>query len=282
MLSEDVQTLVELARYHAPWEDLPSALPVVLATGVIGLAMCLGGARAVRTLITAVFGVFGAILGAWLSVRTPFPAWLTVTIGTLALGYTGNVGYRVWVGVGSAVMLTTVVMIIYGGNTVVPQFNAFSNPTRANVFKNMEFRVPGVKEARLRHTEPSEYFDQFWQYFKEQEPKWRLHLSLMTVSAAVAGLVFGMLAPKFSSALWTSAVGIVFLTTSVVTATAEMNPEAEANYLAHPDYVGWTMLIGLSGATYLQWLTIKKPKKKKGGAAAGGAGGGGGGGGGGA
>jgi hypothetical protein len=178
--------------------------------------------------------------------------------------------------VGSAILLTLVVLTIYGGHTVMPSFHEFNRAVQSTPIGDVELSVGALHQMRLQHTPPGEYLSRFWESFTRSEAKWKMHLSLMTGSAAVAGLVFGSLAPMFSSALWTSTIGTILLAVSVITGSMTADPASEQNYLAHTDWVGWTLLFGIATSTWLQWRTLKKPKKKP--AAPGGGGGGGGGG----
>ena len=57
MFSYDVRTIIDLIRFHGPIDDL-KVVPVVLASAVTGLVLCLGGARAVKTLLTRPRGMF--------------------------------------------------------------------------------------------------------------------------------------------------------------------------------------------------------------------------------
>ena len=261
MFSEDVRTVVELVRYHAPLEKL-DALPVVLSCAAAGMVLCLGGARSVRTLITALAGICGAVLGVWVSLRTPLPAWLSVTVGTLGIGYLGNVGYRVWVGCGSAIMLCTVVLGIYVGHTVLPHHERFIGATSSGGTGVLSWRVPDAHQVRLQTTKPSDYFDQFRAYFARQEPDYTLHLALMLVPAAVAGLVFGSLSPYGSTIVWSSLIGSVFLVTAGLTTLVSWHPETAAAYVQNAEWVAWLMLLVTILSVYFQTITRKKKKKK--------------------
>ncbi len=261
MFSEDVRTIVELVHYHAPLEKL-QALPVVLSTGAAGMVLCLGGARSVRTLITALGGICGAVLGVWVSRRTPLPAWLSVTVGTLGLGYLGNVGYRVWVGCGSALMLCTVMLGIYVGHTVLPHHERFIGATSSGGTSVMRWEVPDAQQLRLQTTTPSAYFAQFRAYFTEQEPNYGLHLALMLVPAAVAGLVFGSLSPYGSTIVWSSLIGSIFLVTSGLTTLVSWHPETATAYVQNAQWVAWLMLLVTILSIYFQAVIGIKKKKK--------------------
>ena len=261
MFSEDVRTIVELVRFHAPLEKL-QALPVVLSTGAAGMVLCLGGARSVRTLITALAGICGAVLGVWISHSTPLPAWLSITVGTLGLGYLGNVGYRVWVGCGSAIMLCTVMLGIYVGHTVLPQHERFIGATSSGGTSVLRWRVPDAQQLRLQTTTPSEYFAQFRAYFAQQEPDYALHLALMLVPAAVAGLVFGSLAPYGSTIVWSSLLGSVFLVTAGLTTLVSWHPETAASYVHNAQWVAWLMLLVTILSIYFQSTSASKRRKR--------------------
>ena len=261
MFSEDVRTIVELVRYHASLEKL-DALPVVLSTAAAGMVLCLGGARSVRTLITALAGICGAVLGVWVSRSTPLPAWLSVTVGTLGIGYLGNMGYRVWVGCGSAIMLCTVMLGIYVGHTVLPHHERFIGATSSGGTSVLRWRVPDAHQVRLQTTTPSEYFNQFRAYFAKQEPDYGLHLALMLVPAAVAGLVFGSLSPYGSTIVWSSLLGSVFLVTAGLTTLVSWHPKTDESYIQNAQWVAWLMLLVTILSIYFQSSTRSKKKKK--------------------
>lgn len=261
MFSEDVRTIVELVRFHAPLEKL-QALPVVLSTGAAGMVLCLGGARSVRTLITALAGICGAVLGVWVSHSTPLPAWLSITIGTLGLGYLGNVGYRVWVGCGSAIMLCIVMLGIYVGHTVLPHHERFIGATSSGGTSVLRWRVPDAQQLRLQTTSPADYFAQFRAYFAQQEPDYTLHLALMLVPAAVAGLVFGSLSPYGSTIVWSSLLGSVFLVTAGLTTLVSWHPETAASYVHNAQWVAWLMLLVTILSIYFQSTSASKRRKK--------------------
>ncbi len=122
--------------------------------------------------------------------------------------------------------------------------------------------MPDAHQVRLQTTTPSEYFDQFRAYFAKQEPDYGLHLALMLVPAAVAGLVFGSLSPYGSTIVWSSLLGSIFLVTAGLTTLVSWHPETAASYVQNAQWVAWLMLLVTILSIYFQSSTRSKKKKK--------------------
>src|SRR3990172_2006796 len=125
----EVETILEQARLfvvqHAPTDALRGAVPAALIFLAAGIGLSVLGAKLARFGVTTAFVVLGGVAGAKFGQEMDFHPLICVLAGGLLIGVIAYQTFRLWVGLGAAVVFSSLVLGTFGYQRVVPYVAEF-------------------------------------------------------------------------------------------------------------------------------------------------------------
>jgi hypothetical protein len=231
------------------------------ATILFGLILLLRGAKLAPLLAAVAFLGFGGIGGSFLASWTGFPAWPTI-VATGVVGFIiGLALFRFWLAILLAACFSAGALSIYYVRVLNPQV---ANYTASNFdAQNQLVTLPGADGVGGLAAQPAERLADLWAYLGQSVVNFRASFIAIALSAGLAGLIFGLLLPKVSRALWAASGGIVFLLAGLLLLLDGVAPAAVA-WLCGLGAWGWGV-VGLIWAASLVYNLLlcreKRPKK---------------------
>lgn len=250
---------------HAPAEMLTKAMPAGLVLLVAGIGLSVLGAKFAR------FGLTGAavLLGGWAGMSfakaNGFPPILCVMIGALLIGIVGYQTFRVWVGIGTAAVVTLIAFSVFGHKEIRPYVSEFdqSNPTAA-VAPAGDFTIP-TAEAQGRYLErrPEQWAGEFWSYLEARDPRVTQNARGLFAVALLSGLCVGLIATRWALILSTSLIGTLLVVVGAATVLVKSVPDSLAAFDKNPGLAAAGIAGFLLTSLILQALLSKKAGEEK-------------------
>jgi len=270
-----IETILEQARLffvqHTPTGALGGAVPTALVFLVAGIGLSVLGAKLARLGITSAFVVLGGALGARFGQEMGFNPLICVLVGGLLIGVIAYQAFRLWVGVGAAVVFSSLVLGTFGYLRVVPYVEEFQAGTQQPAIQSpIAFAVPTPLEQQANRDQTPHWpwAEEFWAFVTQRDAnlagktKWLATLALLT------GLCLGIMAVRWALILATSLVGTVLVTTAAATLLTHSVPESYQAFQNNPSLVG----VGVGGflvtSLILQTMLSRKSPSTKGKSAA--------------
>ncbi len=198
-------------------------LPAVAAgvTIVLGLVLLVRGARLVPALVTVTFAGVGLYVGFLIS-RTYGSAEAPALAAGGILGLVlGLLFVRLWIAGLIAGLLVTLALALYS-------VNALQGPL-AEMGRVQVVTLPTATTNAVSH-EPQPWqavATEYWNYLAEHVPTFRTSFYAIVISAAVAGLLFGLLLPRLSRAVCAATLGTPLLLAAAYALLHGRWPEAD-------------------------------------------------------
>lgn len=268
----EIESLLEHIRLltvqHAPADMLKDAMPFAILCLLAGGLLCVFGAKTARFATTCGFSILGAVVGGYVAKETGFPAPVCGLAGALMIGVIGYQTFRMWVGFGSAAVLSIAALTAFGYQHVLPHVSEFQQQDvpAATASTTGSFGVPSAEEqAAYRDRTTRQWASEFWAYVVAKDAQIGQNGRALAIMAMVTGLCLGVLAVRSALILSTSLVGTALVTTAAASVFADSVPEMTQAVRAHPGFAGG--LIGglLVGSLIVQTLiTRSAPRGKSG------------------
>lgn len=240
------ETLTEHLKLPEGYEWAPLAgFGLVTA---FGLMLLLRGARWAPGLAAVTFLGIGGCVGSFLSHAIATPLWPTVGVVGVSGFVLGLVMFRFW----QAVLLAACFMIagfsVYYARVLTPEVqNWISASPQSGV---ITLRDPGTVVGENQPGVLAE-FKSLWEHLDQNVSKFSATTWTLVLSTGLAGLIFGLLLPGVSRALWAASLGTVFFGIGLTAALARFAPTAldwlKANH-------GWAW--GIVGVIWLLSLAL--------------------------
>lgn len=252
---------------HAPAEMLTRAIPAGLALLVVGIGLSVLGAKFAR------FGLTGAavILGGWAGMSfgqaNGFPPILCVMIGALLVGIIGYQTFRVWVGLGTAAVVTLIAFSVFGHQEIRPYVSEFdqNNPSAAVAAPgSTEFTLPSaVDQQGYLERRPEQWAGQFWSYLEARDPGVTQNARGLFAVALLSGLCVGLLATRWALILSTSLIGTLLVVIGAATVLVKSVPDSLAAFDKNPGLAAAGIAGFLITSLILQSLLSRKVAEEK-------------------
>jgi len=253
------ETLTQHLKLPEGYEWAPLA-GIGLVT-VFGLMLLLRGAKWAPGLAAVTFIGIGGCAGSFLSQAVGTPFWPTVgVVGVLGF-VLGLVMFRFW----QAVLLATCFMIaglsVYFVRALTPEVqNWISATPQAGL---ITLRDAGTVVGDNQSTAWTE-FQSLWSHLDQNVSSFSPTAWTLVLSTGLAGLIFGLLLPGVSRALWAASLGTLFFGIGITAALSRFAPSAldwlKANHEWAWGIVGIVWLLSL--ALNLVTGRHKKPEKQ--------------------
>jgi len=233
--------LLDTVKEHLPpgAEWAPLAAAGVLAA--IGLLFMVKGARLAPVLAALVFAGAGAALGPLLSSWFQIPLWPTVG-GCAAAGLLlGVILFRIWLALLVGGCLAVVSLAVYSGQVLRIPLNDYLS---AGLDRQQQLvTLPQAGSPLAPSTDVQKELVGLWTFLDGKVPNFQTSVLAIVGSAALAGLIFGLLLPKLARAFWAASFGTLLLTFAA----------GSAVQLHWPQHMPWLLNQGLIVAGIL-WL----------------------------
>lgn len=254
------ESILQTIRHHVPAELTSNVLVVAGLTGAIGLVLSLWGAKVFRAAIVAAFVGLGAWGGLAADQWLNLGMWFCVISCALLSGAIGLVLYRLWVGVGWALILSSVALSVLASKSAVPHWQPFQDTRTAQaVLIDGSFQPPSVEQqAQFNSPELGQVFADFGGYLSENVPNIKRNSVLIGGLAGTAGLLMGLLAVRFTMILASSITGVILLTSTTMYGLSRYRPDLLEQWTSKPAAVLAAMGIGVLLAMFAQWIQDRK------------------------
>ena len=191
-------------------------------------------------------------------------------VGGLLVGVIAYQTFRLWVGLGAAVVFSSLVVGTFGYQRVVPYVAEFEQGVQhPAVAGPITFAVPTTLEQQAyRDRTPRQWAEEFWAFVTQRDANVARNTKGLATVALLTGLCLGILAVRWALILSTSLVGTVLVTTAVATLLTHSVPESYQAFQNNPGLVG----VGVGGflvtSLILQTMLSRKSPAAKGESAA--------------
>ncbi len=219
-LALHAQQLSELLRQHVPAEAMAASLPTAVAALLIGVGVCVLGAKLARWFTSVVFVVGGIAAGLATGAEVGFAPLPSAVIGGVLLGALGYGVHRLWVGMFAGLFLATVAMGGLASQLILPHQAEFEAARPAPVVT--EFRTgpadagDSVEAAVAAGWDQcTEYLMSVLRYAMDREPHLRRFGVLWVIGAAALGLLMGIFLYRLTLILFTAAFGVSLIGTGI-------------------------------------------------------------------
>ncbi len=264
----EVATLLDQLRQlyvqHAPTEMLSRGAWVGVIFLVAGVGLSVLGAKFARFGLTSAFVVAGGLGGQMFGEEVGFPPIVCVLIGAFLVGIIAFQTFRLWVGVGAAIVFSSMVMGTFGYHRLVPHVTSFQNDRAAAVVSSPQeepvafaLPTPADQQAYLDRT-PKEWAQSFWAYLTEQDYNTARYSQGLAVLALLTGLSMGLLAVRWALILSTSLLGTSMVTTGLATLLTQSVPDSYQAFQNNPKLVGIGIGAFLATSLVLQTMLSRK------------------------
>ncbi len=216
--TEFASTLFDVFRQHLPSEVIDTQFPAAIVAILIGVGVCVLGAKLARWFITIIFASAGMICGLGLGKALGFSSPISALGGGLALGGVGFSLYRFWVGLLAGLFLSSVALGIVSSQTAFPRLTEFNNlqqSTEPSV-ELQDFQV-GSSQATLESgwDQLEAYGERFWAFLNKQDESLRLKIVGYGVGAGLVGLLLGLLLSRITLIVFTAAFGTLLISSGI-------------------------------------------------------------------
>ena len=204
---EWLDRLMEAARQHLSagyaWTPWMTSAAVIFGAVIV----LLKGARLVRWIISGGFLVAGGWAGAEIAHRAALPFWPTMLITAAVAVIVGALLARLWLAVMLAGCAAGGSLALYYAKVLDPVLRRFNDEGVATV----TLAEPGEATTALGGIVSRAQ----WEFLSANVSHLQMSLMAIVISTMLAGLVFGLLLPRFSRAVSAATAGTLALLVGV-------------------------------------------------------------------
>lgn len=230
----------------------------------LGLLLLIRGARWAPAFAALAFLGIGAGAGSFLSHAIGTPMWPTVGVVGVVGFVLGLVMFRFW----QAVLLASCFMIaglsVYYVRVLTPEVQNWLSATPQSGVITLRDAGSVVGE---NHSTALTEFKSLWTHLDQNVPDFAPTTWILLLSTGLAGLIFGLLLPGVSRALWAASLGTLFFGIGLTGALSRFAPGAldwlKTNHGWAWAIVGliWMASLALNLATGRRQKASEQPKK---------------------
>ena len=269
-LGEQARMFLE---HHVPPEvTTPLLLAVPIGFIVIGLGLAVLGAKLAKPTLAVAFGVGGVVGGGLLIGRgiNVSPA-IVMLLGGLVCGVAGYMLHRLWVGLGAAVLISTLAGAGYGAQSLLPALQNYHVEFPTMAAGNEErFTLPESEgrgevfsgEFKTWVSDVGAWGEGFWRQASAGDVRLKRYLPMVAIGAGLVGLVFGLVAPRFTMISLTSVLGVGLMLSGSSALVHRFEPGVYEAAMGNPRAMGVACAAILLGSVIVQTLLTRSDKKQ--------------------
>lgn len=232
---------------HAPLDGLASPVPFAIICLVAGVGLSVLGAKLSRFGTACAFALLGGFAGNYIGQQTGYPTPVCGLAGAVMVGIIGYQTFRIWVGLGAAFVVTTIVLGAFGYQRVLPRVVEYEKSApyaAAHVGGSETFVLPSPQQQEAYIApDPVAWAKSCWGYVTQQDAQVEPRAKALALAAMITGLCLGVLALRSALIFSTSLVGTALVTTSLATVLTRSIPDTYQVFQSHPQWIG----IGVGG-----------------------------------
>lgn len=255
-------SLAQMMRTHIQLPDGLAWAPAAAAavTLVFGLITVMRGARWAPGLMATGFSVLGGVGGYLLAGQIATPPWLAAAIVAVAGGVIGVLFFRIWQAGLLACAAMGLAVGVFAVQSLTPEIHAW---TQGAAPDDVAFELrPAGSVVGDQQPGMGEQVASLWEHLGANVPGFRAKLVSVLVASGLAGLIFGLLLPRASRALWVSSSGTLMLGLGAAGLLQQFAP-ARIDWLVQNPHWGWAGLglVWVAAFAYaLSTVRVRPPK----------------------
>ena len=218
-LFELVTAQVRLPAEYA-WAPLGAAFALVVG----GLLFLIRGAKWAPGFTAVAFLGLGGVGGYYLTPLIGTPLAVTVALTAVVSALIGIGFFRFWQAAALAGCLMCAGFGVYFARVLTPEVNAWLEPEPADVVA-IQLPDAGTVVGEARDTALTKV-SSLWSHLSATVPNFQLSFWSVICSTGLAGLIFGLLLPRASRALWATSIGTVLLGVGSVFVLKQYSPDS--------------------------------------------------------
>jgi hypothetical protein len=261
-MSRILEQASRFVEQQLPPEAIQPVVPAAILLIIAGVLVGVLGARLIRPGLTAIFGIGGALAGGQCAHATGLPMPVTVIISGLVAGGIGYALYRLWVGVGAAMVLAGIAVSVFAYQRIAPEVETFesSGVTAAVGDEAAKFAVldPDEQQDYLTHS-PEKWARQFWTHLTGRQSGIGRRLAAIAGAGGLLGLLLGVILTRPTLILYTSFVGTSLVAGGLAVLAARLDVELYRSALASPGLLTGAMASLLLTSLVLQARLYRPP-----------------------
>jgi hypothetical protein len=264
MIEQIADLLSQIAgfvRQHVPPEHLPRADLTAAGLAVAGVVLSTLGAKLARPAVTLLFAGLGVVAAGTFLVQLDLPPVARYVLAAVVFGVVGFAAFRLWVGLGTGVLLAAIAVGAYGSQRILPHWATFTETYPA---VSTEYVIP---DEPIADRDPWESLAQssrdFWAHVTAQETDLERDSLLIAAVAGIFGLVLGAIAVRFTLVVSTALLGTLLVVSGLGLGLHALSPGALATLPDHPNVVTGVVLSFLAASLILQTLLTRRPPQAR-------------------
>lgn len=229
----------------------------LVATALFGLLLMTRGARWAPALAGVTFCALGAGGGALLArvLGTPTaPTAVVAAVATLAIGL---LAFRLWQALLLAACFATLGIGVYYVRELTPHVRSWLD----GGLEGGEIALPPAGSVTANHSSAATELSSLWAHLAQNVDHFTTTFVGLALLTAAAGLVFGLLLPKASRALWSATLGTILLGVGIAGLLEHHAPQTLA-WLTENNAWAWSIVacIWVVSVVY-NLLSVRTPRR---------------------
>ncbi|RMF81902.1 MAG: hypothetical protein D6744_06610 [Planctomycetota bacterium] len=220
------------------WAPAGATIVALLA----GLLLLVRGARWAPGFTALAFLGLGGVGGYYLTPVLGTPQLATIGVVGVAAALLGVGLFRFWQALALSACLMCIGMSVYFARVLAPEVDAWMEPAPANVV-DIQLPQAGSVVGEQRETATAKLAS-LWSHLSAHVPHFQVTFWSLIASTGLAGLIFGLLLPRASRALWGTSIGTVLFGTAAAMLLKKFAPDALAWLQANPNW-GWGVVAAI-------------------------------------
>ena len=263
-LAPIVDQVCAFIEHSVPPEMLQRTVALSILVLVAGIGFSVLGAKMAKPALSAALALAGAAAGVAFTrlagfAEMPGPI-IGAVVGAAMFGTVAVLTFRIWVGLMTAFVFSSIALGAFGYDQIVPRVAEFDGmSTWSPVSGTGEFDIPSPQEQKsyLERT-PQQWAGEFWAFATGRDETLQANSMLVGYGALAAGLFLGVIAMRWMLILSTSVIGTTLVASSVATILTHSVPGAYETILGHSGVVGMGVGAFLVTSLILQTLLTRK------------------------
>lgn len=257
-IAELIQQISGIIQQHVPQSAIPQWWFAAGVGLMVGVSLCVLGAKLARWFIVVAFAGLGIAGGVAADTHLSFSPLACGLFGGLIGGGVGYFFHRLWVGLFAGAFLATAVLGIYSSQSVVPHLVEYDHARQADV---ADFHVgPGYDQQSIDWSHFEEYFGQFKTYLREKAPNVQKNAALWSMGAGIGGFALGVLFSRLILIMFTSACGSILVAGGVSLLAKGFGVDIYQTYQQRPEISAATIALFFVVSVVLQVMLNRGAK----------------------